>query len=384
MPASLDETETPPGSRRPPGSLRIGSIAGADVLVNASWFLFAALIAWLLAPRVEMEIPGLGVWKYAVGLVYAIVFYLAILLHEASHAFMARHYGFRVESITLHFLGGMTAVDGEARNPRQEFWIAVVGPLTSVAIGIGAYFWGTLLTSPGVLPFIVGGLFISNLAVGVLNMIPGLPLDGGRVLKALVWQVTGSPHRGTIVAGWGGRVTALLVLLWPLLSERLFGIRPTVITWLLAVMIAMFLWAGATAAMSSARLRRKLPSLVARNLARRVVTVPADLPLAEAIRRAEPEQASSIVTVSSDGRPTGLVQDTALAAVPADRRPWVTVATVARSLDPELTLPVGISGEELIMAIGRRPADQYLLVDDQGAIYGVLATADVDRAFREK
>lgn len=384
MSASLDEPETPPTSRRPPGSLRIGSIAGADVLVNASWFLFAALIAWLLAPRVDVEIPGLGLWKYVVGLVYAIVFYLAILLHEASHAFVARHYGFRVESITLHFLGGMTAVDGEARNPRQEFWIAVVGPLTSVAIGIGAYFWGTLLTSPGVLPFIVGGLFISNLAVGVLNMVPGLPLDGGRVLKSLVWQLTGNPHRGTIVAGWGGRITALAVLLWPLLSEPLFGIRPTIITWLLAVMIAMFLWFGATAAMSSARLRRKLPSLVAGNLARRAVTVPGDLALAEAIRRAEHEQAGSIVTVSSDGSPTGLVNDTALTAVPAARRAWVTVATVARSLDQGLTLPVGISGEELIMAIGRRPADEYLLVDDEGAIYGVLATADVDRAFREK
>lgn len=384
MPASSEEPESPPATRRPPGSVRIGSIAGADVLVNASWFLFAALIAWLLAPRVEMQIPDLGLWKYVVGLVYAVVFYLAILLHEASHAFVARHYGFRVESITLHFLGGMTAVDGEARTPRQEFWIAVVGPLTSVGVGVAAYFWQSFLSGPGVLSFIVSGLFISNVAIGVLNMIPGLPLDGGRVLKAAVWQLTGSPHRGTIVAGWGGRITALLVMLWPLLSERFFGIPPTIITWILAVMIAMFLWFGATAAMSSARLRRKLPSLVARNLARRTVTVPGDLPLAESIRRAESEQAGAIITVASDGRPTGLVNDAALAAVPADRRPWVAVATVARSLDQGLTLPVEISGEELIMAIGRRPADEYLLLDNQGAIYGVLATADVDRAFREK
>lgn len=383
MPASPEDPEEPPTARRPPGSLRIGSLAGADVLVNASWFLFAALIAWLLAPLVDVQLPGLGIWKYAVGLVYAVVFYLAILLHEASHAYVARHYGFRVESITLHFLGGMTAVDGEARNPRQEFWIAVVGPLTSIGIGIAAYLWQSFLT-PGVLSFIVGGLFISNVAIGVLNLVPGLPLDGGRVLKALVWQFTGSPHRGTIIAGWGGRITAVVVLLWPLLSNRLVGVEPSIVTWLIAGVIAIFLWVGATAAMASARLRRKLPSLVARDLARRTVTVPGDLALAESVRRAEAEDAGAIVTVSGDGRPTGLVNDAALTAVPQDRRPWVSVATVARSIEQGLTLPVGISGEDLILAISRRPADEYLLVDDDGGIYGVLATADVDRAFREK
>lgn len=353
------------------------------MLVSSSWFLFAGLIAVLLAPQVEAEMPGLGMWRYAVGLLYAVVFYLAVLLHEASHAFVARHYGFRVESITLHFLGGMTAVDGEARTPRQEFWIAVVGPLTSLAIGFGALAVLQVLPPRGLLPLIVGGLFISNIAIGILNLVPGLPLDGGRVLKAGVWQVSGSPHRGTVAAGWGGRVTAVLVLLWPLLMQEWLGWSPTLITWLVAVMVAMFLWVGATAAMASARLRSKLPSLVARNLARRTVAVPGDLAIAESVRRAQGEQAGAIVTTASDGRPTGLVNETALAAVPDERRPWMPVSSVARTLEQDLTLPVGIGGEDLIKAMGRRPAEEYLLVEPDGRIYGVLATADVDRAFRE-
>ncbi len=114
---------------------RVGSIAGSDVLVSSTWFLVAGLIAVLMAPRVEQIEPGLGPMKYVVGVLFAVVLYGAILLHEASHAVVARRYGFRIRSITLHFLGGATEIDGEARRPAQEFWIAVVGPITSLAVG---------------------------------------------------------------------------------------------------------------------------------------------------------------------------------------------------------------------------------------------------------
>jgi signal-transduction protein with cAMP-binding, CBS, and nucleotidyltransferase domain len=148
-------------------------------------------------------------------------------------------------------------------------------------------------------------------------------------------------------------------------------------------MVALFLWTGASAAMSSANLRRRLPSLIARNLARRTLTVPEDLPLAEAVRRAQEAQAGSIVTVTSDGHPTGIVNEVALRSTPEDRRPWVATSTVARTMEPGLSLPATIFGEELILAVSRRPAHEYLLVEDDGSIFGVLATADVDKAFRE-
>ena len=222
-----------------------------------------------------------------------------------------------------------------------------------------------------------------NLFVGVLNLVPGLPLDGGRVLKAVVWGATGNVHRGTIVAGWGGRLAAVAVLGWPLVMEPLWGTRPDLIDFVLAFVVATFLWSGATAAMASARLRRRLPQLVARDLARRTLAVPDDLPLAEAVRRAQEAQAGSIVTVTGSGHPLGVVSEQALLATPEDRRPWVAVSTVARTLDSGLRLPAAITGEELILAISRTPAAEYLLVEDDGAIYGVLSTADVDRAFRD-
>lgn len=368
--------------RRPPGTIRIGSVAGSDVLVSSSWFLVAGLVAVLVAPRVDQVQPGLGAWKYVAGLAFAVILYMSVLLHEASHALMARRYGFPVSSITLHFLGGMTAIEGEANRPRQEFMIAVVGPLTSIAVGVAAVgMW--FVTPDGLLRMAVEGLAGANLLVGVLNLVPGLPLDGGRVLKSVVWGATGNVHRGTIVAGWGGRLTAAAVLCWPIFQESVLGRPPDVIDFILALVIALFLWSGATSAMASARLRRRLPGLVARDLARRTLTVPDDLPLGEAVRRAQEAEAGSIVTVTSGGRPTGVVNEAALLATPEDRRPWVAVSTVARTLDEGLSLPVGIGGEELILAISRNPATEYLLLDEDGSIYGVLTTADVDRAFRE-
>nr|WP_237447765.1 site-2 protease family protein [Nocardioides flavescens] len=340
------------------------------------------MIAVVVSPRVEQVQPGLGLGKYVVGLAFAVVLYLSVLLHEASHAFMARHYGFPVSTITLHFLGGVTAIEAEAEKPRQEFWIAVVGPLTSLGVGLGALgLW--FVTPDGVLRLVVEGLAGGNLLVGVLNLVPGLPLDGGRVLKSAVWKATGSMHRGTVVAAWGGRVTAFAVLLYPFVQQWLFGIEPGVVDFVLAVVIGLFLWNGASATLAHARVRRRFPHLVARRLARRTLSVPEDLPLSEAVRRAREAEAGAIVTVTGSGRPVGVVNEAALTATPEERRPWLATSTVARSVDDGLTLPVGIAGEDLVRAITSTPASEYLLLDDDGSVYGVLTTADVDRAFRD-
>ena len=381
--SSSDPEPSPPPRRapRPPGTFRIGTIAGSDVLVSSSWFLIAALIAFVMAPRVEEMQPGLGGWKYVVGVTFAIVLYLAVLLHEAAHAVAARRYGFEVHSITLHFLGGVTAIEGEARTPRQEFWIAVVGPIASLAVG-GAAVALWFVTPDGLLLLTVEGLAGANILIGVLNLVPGLPLDGGRVLKAAVWRVTGRAETGVIAAGWGGRVTAVAVLMWPLFQQRVTGLETTVLDMVLAFVIAMFLWSGASQAIAAAKIRTRLGEVVARDLARRTLAVPDDLPLAEAIRRAREASAGSIVTVSASGSPLGVVDESALRAMPEDRRPWVAVSTVTRTLEEGLRLPVAITGADLLHAIRRTPASEYLLVEPDGSVFGVLATADVERAVR--
>jgi Zn-dependent protease len=377
------DAEGPPPRPRPPGTIRLGQISHVDVLVTPSWFLVAGLIAIVMAPLVEATQPGLGPWRYVAGLAFAVLFYGSVLLHEASHAVVAQRYGHEVSSITLHFLGGATAIEGESRRPGEEFWIAVVGPVTSILVGgLAVLLW--LPMPDNLLRMAVGALAFANLVVGVLNLVPGLPLDGGRVLKSVVWGLTRNMHRGTIVAGWVGRGVAVLALFWPVAYEAIWDERADLMDYVICAVIAAFLWAGATQAMQSAKLRRKLPSIVGRDLARRTLAVPEELPLAEAVRRAQDAEAGSIITVDADGGPTGVVSEAAVLATPDDRRPWVATSTVARSLEPGMTLPAAIRGEDLIRAITFLPAHEYLLVEEDGSIFGVLSTADVDRAFRER
>jgi len=365
---------------RQPGTLKIGEIGGVDVLVRSSWLLVAVLISVMIAPAVEQVEPGIGNGKYVAGVAFAILLYLSVLLHEMSHALMAKRYGLPVRSITLHFLGGVTEIEGEPDTPAREFGVSVVGPITSIVVGL-AFLLLHPVVPEGLLRLAVDALAGANLVVGVLNLVPGLPLDGGRVLRAAVWRVTGNPHRATIVAGWSGRVAAVCAFLFPLVQEPLIG-RPALVSdYVLGLVIAFFLWSGATQSIVSAKVRSRLPVLRARALARRTLSVPHDLPLAEAVRRAQEAQAGSIVALGVDGAVSGIVNEAAVLATPDERRPWVAVSTVARTLQPGLRLPADLSGEPLIRAMQRTPASEYLLVEPDGSLFGVLVTEDVDRAF---
>ncbi|MCX6395109.1 MAG: site-2 protease family protein [Propionibacteriales bacterium] len=375
----MTSPELPSGSR-PPGSFRIGSVLGVGVFVRPSWLVIAALISVLIAPRVEEVQPDLGAWKYVAGLGFAVLLYGSILLHEMSHAVMAQRVGLKVRSISLQFLGGATEIEGESRTAGEEFKIAVVGPLTSLAVGFAAV--GLLLLDPsGLTRLALEGLAGANIVVGALNLIPGLPLDGGRVLRAAVWKARGNVHTGTIVAGWGGRVVALCALGWPAVSEQFTGVPADLFDYLFAAVVGSFLWSGATASMTNARIRRRLPALKARELARRTVAVSGDLPVSEAVRQAREWSAGGMVVTGSDGRLTGVVNETALLSVPEERRPWVPISSVARSIEPGLVLDATTTGEDLIRAMARTPATEYVLVEPDGSLYGLLATTDVDAAF---
>lgn len=361
----------------------MGRVSGVDVLVHRSWLFVALLIAFLLAPRIDEVAPNLGgVLVYVAGLAFAVLLYLSVLAHEASHALMAQFFGMRVRSMTLHFLGGVTEIEGEAESPKREFWISVVGPLSSLAIGFTALA-AAIVTPDGLVRFALESLAAANLVVGVLNLVPGLPLDGGKVLRSIVWAVTGRPLLATTVSGWAGRVVAVLALGYPLLLPAVFGVQPTIIDFLIAAIIAMFLWTGASQALVVAKIRSRIPMLRARELARRSVQVTADVPLSEALRQAREAQAGSIVVVTGNDRPMGIVNEPAVAAAPEDRRAWMSTGSVTTRLEPGMTLPADITGETLVRAMQARPASEYLLVEPDGSIFGVLVTADVDAAFSQ-
>ncbi|TDQ45759.1 site-2 protease family protein [Actinorugispora endophytica] len=363
------------------GGLLMGRPFGIPVYVTPSWLVIAALITVLYQPVVDRALH-LGAASYLVAFVFAVLLYASVLVHELAHCVVARAYGLPVRRVTLYMLGGVSEIQREADRPRQEFWIAFSGPLLSLALagaGAAAYLVMDPATVAGVL---VWQLWVANLLVGVFNLLPGLPLDGGRMLRAGVWAVSRKPLTGTVVAAWGGRLLGAAVVVLPFAySWTLWRAVPGVLTIVWSVLLGAFIWANASSALKTARMRARVPTLRARSLARRAVLATADTPLAEALRRRGEAGAGAIIVTDSAGTPTSLVNDAAAAAVPEGRRPWVPVAHVARAIVPEAVLSADAEGDELLEAMGARPASEYLLIDSGGTVFGVLNTSDVQDVF---
>ena len=356
--------------------MTLGKVAGVPVHVSPSWFVVAAVITVWFAPLVRRELPDLGSGTYVVTFAFAVLLYGSVLLHEVSHALTARGFGLPVRGITLHFLGGYTEIERESPTPGRDLAVSTAGPAVSLAVG-GLAMLVSIPVEQGVAEFLLFELAAANLIVGVFNLLPALPLDGGHMLRSAVWRVTGDENRGTVVAARAGQVLAGLVLLAPFV---LSGGRPTIIGVIWAALVAMMLWNGASQALAVGRVRSRLPRLDLQRMTRPAAPVTPDVPLAEALRQASTAGVRALVVVDSAGRPTGLVSEASVTATPEDRRPWVPVGQVSRSLDAGLVLPLDLTGEELLRRIRSVPASEYLVVDQDGKVYGVLATSDVDAA----
>ncbi|MFD4768073.1 site-2 protease family protein [Streptomyces niveus] len=394
-PRSGPEDAPPPGGKRkrpedPGGGILMGRPFGVPVYVAPSWFLVAALITWVFGGQLDRVLPHLGGVRYLVALFFAVAFYASVLVHELAHTVVALRYKLPVRRIQLQFFGGVSEIEKESETPGREFMLAFVGPLLSLVLA-GFFYLTMAAVEPGTVPgVLLAGLMISNLIVAAFNLLPGLPLDGGRMLRAVVWKITGKPMAGTVAAAWVGRALAIAVLIGlPLLthtgalgnSTKDIGGVETVTDALLAAILAAIIWTGAGNSLRMARLREHLPDLRARALTRRAVPVESATPLSEALRRANEAGARALVVVDGQGEPTGLVREAAIVGVPTHRRPWVAVSGLANDLTDGMKVPAELAGEALLDRLRANPATEYLVVEESGEIYGVLSTADVERAF---
>ncbi|MDA8371521.1 MAG: site-2 protease family protein [Nocardiopsaceae bacterium] len=358
----------------------MGRPFGIPIYVTPSWLVIAAIITVLYQPVVDRTL-ALGGASYLVAFVFAVLLYVSVLIHELAHSVVARMYGLPVRRITLYMLGGVSEIEREAPTPGREFWIAFSGPLLSLVLAVLGFFAYGFVDPFTVAGVLIWQLWAANLVVGVFNLLPGLPLDGGRLVRAAVWGLTRKPATGTAVAAWGGRILAVLVVALPLLYSWGLGASPSIFAILWAVLLAAFIWMGAGSALRTARIRERIPQLRARVLARRAVPVPSDTSVAEAGRRMAEADAGAILVVDAAGTPTSIVDQAAAAAVPTSRRPWMPVGSVARAITPGTVVGADLDGEDLLEALRRHPLPEYLLVESDGSVYGVLRTADVNAAF---
>jgi len=350
---------------------------GIPVYISPYWLLFAAVLVVMYATSVESTIAKVSD-RYVVAAAFVFLLYVSVLVHELAHCVVARGFGLPVKRVLLYPLGGYSEIEEEPGSPGREALISGAGPAISLALA-GAGYLLSMVVSTGLPHEVIAQVYVANLIVGIFNLLPGLPLDGGRIFRAGVWKITKKQYTATIAAAWAGRVLAIALIGLTLFSQS----QRTFLNlyWLWLLVIAGFMWIQSTQAIRAAKIRERLPAVSARRLARRAIPITANVPLAEAVRRAQAADARALVIVDHENTPTAIVSEAAVQATPEERRPWIDVGSLARTLEPGMVLSANLSGMELIKAVQQAPASEYLLVEPSGQVFGVMAASDLDIAF---
>jgi Zn-dependent protease/CBS domain-containing protein len=360
----------PPDDRARPG-LMIGRVRGVPVYLSPLAAIFAVIIASLLAGSNRDQLRGSDdAIVFLVAAITSLGFLASLVAHELGHCLVALGFGLRVRSVVVHGFAGFTEIDPEPGSPGREFLVAVAGPLVNGLLAGAGFAVLTGLSSDTETGMVILDLSVINLVLFIFNLAPGLPLDGGRLVVAAVWRATRDRLRGLRVGAYAGFLVAAAVAVWGLSTSnsRLGG--------LYIVGVAAFLGMGAYQALRQAQLRARLPGLIAGRLARRTLPVAPDVPLAEALRHARQSGASAVAVVDTEGTPVKIMNGAAVDALPEHRRPWMSINEVSRTIEPGMIIDADLEGDDLLTAIRRAPATEYLVVQ-RGRPVGVLAMVDL-------
>lgn len=357
--------------------MQIGRVLGVPVRLMPSWFLFAAYLV-ITGQQVLRDRVGEG-QAYALAAAFVLLLLASVLLHEIGHLAVARAFGLPVRSITVTLLAGFTEITEPPQTPAREYAVAVCGPMVSLLLSGLALVGAAACPDDSVAQLLLDGAAATNGAIGVLNLLPGLPLDGGRVLRSVVWHAGGDSERATRVSARAGMVLALAVI--PVL---VVGVLPAVgvgkrdaYAVIVSAFVGAFIYAGAAASLRRSKVVSRLPQVTVASLARPALAVPPTLPLSEAVRLAHEQGLRALVVADANGRVDGIVSEEWVRRVPVDRRPWVAVADGARRVEPGLVIEPGLVGEDLLTAMQQEPASEYLVA---GPTPRVLVSADVAAA----
>lgn len=349
---------------------------GIPIYASASMLLLAALVIVVYGNYVGRVLSLSGALAYLVGLGFVVCLLGSVLLHELGHAVVARHYEIGVRGITLELLGGWTEMERDAPTPRIDAFVSLAGPAVSLVIGGVATAAAIALPDSTVAGQIAFQLAASNVLVAIFNVLPGLPLDGGRALRAGLWALIKDRNRATEAAAWSGRGLALVTGIAAFVLYRLDHL--TLVGLLFILLVVGTLWHGAGQSIRLARMTRRFPLIDLARMVRPLLAVPAGTSLGEAQRRRAEDPRPGVVLAVSDsaGNLTALVDPVAAERVPVDRRPWVAVDSVSRSRDAVPALPIELTGEQVVRAVQAQPAAQYVITEGEDVV-GVLRVGDV-------
>jgi Zn-dependent protease len=345
---------------------KVGRLAGIDIAIHPSWLVIAFLVTYSLAEfQLPAELPGwTSVAYWLVGFGTALLFFASVLAHELAHAVVARRSGLKVDGITLFIFGGATSIDSDSRTPREEALIAVAGPAMSILIGVVLIGLNLVVVQPQ-LDALLGWLGFINLLLGIFNLIPGFPMDGGRVLRAILWKLRGDRLSATRNAALVGRGLAyLLIGLGVFLAFRPGGLFSGL--WL--ALIGWFLSNAAEATMSQAGVERSLRGVRVRDAME--VNPPAVSPnehvddlVQERLLRGEDR---SFLVRHDDGGLAGIVTLGDVRRLPRDAWPGVRVTDIMTRYGELATIGPDAPMAEALRLLQERDIGQLPVVDDDG------------------
>lgn len=356
---------------------RIGSIFGIPLLLNPAWFYSLILFSFVFSPLWQRAGWETG-WAWLGGMMMSLLLFASVLLHELGHSLVARSQGISVNSITLFLFGGIASIEQESKTPGQAFWVAVAGPSVSFVLSLLLFWLSLALPKPTPIAIMLNQLAFINLVLALFNMIPGLPLDGGQVLKAAIWKLTGSRIKGV---RWAARVGQLLG--W---MAIFLGIAGGILLLRFSFLWLVFLgWFGirrANAFLKMTKLQVTMLQLQAENAMRRDFrVVDASLTIQQfAATYLADDLAVDLYYAEADGSYVGWVETEALRSI--ERSLWEAqpLSSIIQPFEQSPTVQESTPLAAVIDQLETQQLQQLPVLSSEGVVTGVIDRADVAQA----
>lgn len=363
------------------GSWQIGKIIGIPVRIHFSWFVIFGLITWALAtqyfPQVAPELPQTTNWLR--GALAALLLFLSVIIHELSHSFVAKRYRIPITSITLFIFGGVAQMKKEPSSPKAELNMALAGPFSSFALGLIFFIFYKLAGNYQGLKAIAYYLFQLNIILGTFNLIPGFPMDGGRVLRALLWEKSGDYLYATKKASKSGQIIALFFIFLGFIS--LFtGYLGSV--WFL--LIGWFLYTAAQSSYQQATTRDILAGVKVKNvMANEVITVNSDISLSELVDNYFLRYGYGGFPVVEGEKLIGIISLKEIKGVPKNK--WFNTSTkeVLQALDNSLAVSEDDDISMILEKMIQEDKGRFLVINN-GRLVGIITRSGIARYLQIK
>lgn len=365
-------------------NLRVGNLFGIPFYINPSWFLVLALVTWNDGSWLSYQFPQLGALAWVLGLVTALLLFASVLAHELGHSWVALRQGTEVKSITLFIFGGLASLGEESKTPGESFRVAIAGPLVSLFLFGVLHAIGSFSGITGPLAAMVALLSYVNLALAVFNMIPGLPLDGGNVLKAIVWKITGKPYRGLAFASRVGQVFGWLGIGLGLAAT--LGLTNIGSVWTL--LVGFFLLQNAGRSAQAASVQELMSGLTAADaVIPNSPVVPAQSSLREFANNyiiGNPVNWKKYLVTDEAGKLAGEIWVDDMKQVPTNDWWNVSVQSLVKVAEEIQTVPATTPLLEVIDLLSEQVPALAVVKPEDGSVLGLLEKSSILMALQKK